>query len=258
MGVSAFVSGRSNRVRILLRFSYDGTDFRGWQMQPGLPTVQQAVEEALTVLCGRKITVHSAGRTDSGVHALSMPVHLDIEEYELDRIRGGLNSKLPGSIRLLSSTPVKEKFNARFDALSRSYRYRIARRPDPFTRFYEYQPGNEDLQTDAMHRAAHLSLGKRSWKGFAKEGSDNSTWTMDVTDARVEEDRAGWSFFITADRFLRGVVRIWSGTLYRAGTGRIPPETVSLILSEDNRAQAGPSLPACGLTLMKVEYSNEE
>lgn len=245
-------------MRLLLRLAYDGTSFRGWQVQPGLPTVQKAVEEAVSQLCGRPCQVHGAGRTDTGVHALSMPVHLDIGEHELERIRGGLNSKLPSAILCHSFTPVSENFNARFDARSRSYRYRIGKDRNPFNRFFEYQPGKVSLNTRLMEEAAAVSKGISSWRGFAKEGSGNATWMMNVTHARVEEDPHGWDFHITADRFLRGVIRIWSGTLYRIGTGRIPPGTVREILDSGRRELAGPSLPACGLTLTNVEYSNDD
>ena len=245
-------------MRLLLKLAYDGTGFRGWQTQPGLPTVQQAVEEALQKLCGRPCRVHAAGRTDTGVHALSMPVHIDIEEYEYERIRGGLNSKLPSAILCLSFTPVKDDFNARFDAISRSYRYRVGKEKNPFTRFFEYQPGRVSLSTELMKEAAALSMGSSSWRGFAKEGSGNATWMMNVSYAGIEEDSLGWNFYITADRFLRGAVRIWSGTLFRTGTGRISPETFREILNSGRRDLAGPSLPACGLTLKNVEYANGE
>lgn len=244
-------------MRILIRLIYDGTSFHGWQIQPGLPTIQQAVEDAVEKLCGRHCTVNSAGRTDTGVHALSMPAHLDVREDELSRIRNGLNSYLPTDIRCISADQVSDDFSARFNALSRNYRYRIGKIPHPFTRFFEYQPDKVQLNTELMGKAAEMSLGSNSWKGFAKEGSGNSSWLMNVTEARVEEDVSGWNFFITANRFLRGVVRIWSGTLLRIGCGRIPPDTVKNVISVGNRSLAGPSLPACGLTLVNVEYENE-
>lgn len=244
-------------MRVLLVLSFDGTGFCGWQMQPGLPTVQQTVEEALEALCGRAVRITAAGRTDSGVHAACMPAHLDLQENELERVTNGLNSLLPGSIRLRTVRRVPPDFSARFNALSRTYRYRIGREPDPFTRLYEYQPEEPVLDTTAMKKAAELSPGEGSWKGFAKEGSGNSSWIMKVAGASVEEDPGGWNLVITANRFLRGVVRIWSGTLYSIGNGRLPPETVRTILDTGNRDLAGPSLPAEGLTLVNVEYDHE-
>jgi len=244
-------------MRILMRIEYDGRDFHGWQFQPGTPTVQNSIEKALAELCGRHVPVTGAGRTDAGVHAADLPVHLDILPEELARISNGLNSRLPSSIGCWSVKEVADDFHARFNAISRSYCYRIAKSRHPLTRIAEYQPHKPELKTDHMLRAARMSQGKNSWKGFSKEGSGNATWDMNVLEASVEEDNLGWNLLVTANRFLRGVVRIWAGTLFRVGTGRIEPEVIQQILMEENRDKAGPSLPACGLTLMEVVYPNE-
>ncbi len=244
-------------MRVLLRFRYDGTAFCGWQVQPGLPTVQGEIESALGKLCGRPCRIHGAGRTDAGVHSLAMPSHLDIREGELPGVRGGLNGLLPRSVSCLSVETVPDDFHARFHALSRSYVYRIGRTPDPLRRLYEYQPGHPRLELGPMKKAAELSIGTNSWRGFSKEGSGNATWEMTVSAADVTECPLGWEFTITANRFLRGVVRIWAGTVLRAGTGRIPPETVTEILGTGTRTCAGPSLPPCGLTLTEVLYPHD-
>jgi len=243
-------------MRVLLRVAYDGTDFRGWQVQPGLPTVQGTLEDAIEKLCGRRCPVHGAGRTDSGVHAAGMPAHTDLCREELERVNEGLNGLLPRSMALISAKEVRDDFHARFDAVSRTYTYSVGKRRDPFRRRFEYQPRLSLLSTEAMVEAAERSIGKGSWKGFAKEGSGNASWTMNVTRARVEEGGSGWTFTITADRFLRGVVRIWVGTLLRIGSGAIPPGTVSSIMTNEDRSLAGQSLPACGLVLKDVEYAN--
>ncbi|HOP26476.1 MAG TPA: tRNA pseudouridine(38-40) synthase TruA [Candidatus Sabulitectum sp.] len=245
-------------MRVLLRLAYDGTDFRGWQFQPGLPTVQGTLEDAIEKLCRRKCPVHGAGRTDSGVHAAGMPAHADLSREELERVNEGLNGLLPRSMALLSVKEVRDDFHARFDAVSRTYTYSVGRKRDPFRRRFEYQPKLSSLDTRAMAKAAEHSLGTGSWKGFAKEGSGNASWIMSVSRAVVEESYSGWTFTITADRFLRGVVRIWSGTLLRIGSGAIPPETVSSIISGEDRSLAGQSLPACGLVLKDVEYASGE
>ena len=257
MAVSAWSGIRKAEMRILLRIEFDGRDFHGWQIQPGVPTVQDSIEKAVAELCGRHVPVTGAGRTDAGVHAVDLPVHLDIKPEELERIINGLNTRLPSSISCWSVKEVADDFNARFNAISRSYCYRIARHRHPLTRITEYQPRNPELNTDIMQRAARLSLGKNSWKGFSKEGSGNATWDMNVMETSVAEDLLGWNLRITANRFLRGVVRIWAGTLFRIGTGRIEPELIQQILMEENRDKAGPSLPACGLTLMDVNYPYE-
>jgi tRNA pseudouridine38-40 synthase len=242
-------------VRVIALFEFDGTRYSGWQIQPGETTVQGEIEKALALLCCRRVAVTGAGRTDAGVHSIAMPVHFDIETSETGRIAGGLNTMLPRDISCLSINRVDENFHARFHALSRSYEYRIGLGRHPLRSRFEFQPGNVKLLcTDAMKKAAELSCGLSNWRGFAREGGGNSTWEMDVHKASVTMDDGGFTLAITANRFLRGVVRIWSGTLFRVGTGKILPETVTRILETADKNLAGPSLPACGLTLTEVRY----
>lgn len=237
--------------RFLAWFEYDGTGFRGFQYQPGERTVQGEIERCLERITGTRVPVTGAGRTDAGVHALSMPAHMDME-------RGGerlpaLARILPRDIALTGWVPVHSSFNARFDAVERTYHYRIGRRRSPLKARTEYQPWLS-LDTAAMNEAAGLSLGRADWRSFAKTGGGNSTWNMDVRDAGVTEDPEGWTIRITSDRFLRGVVRLWSGTLLRIGAGRLSPGTLREILDGGSSVAAGPSLPACGLTLVGVRY----
>ncbi len=237
--------------RYLAYFEYDGTGFRGFQYQPGERTVQGEIERCLEKITGVRIPVTGAGRTDAGVHALAMPTHLDIERGE-ERL-SALARILPRDIALNCWFPVHDAFNARFDAVERTYHYRIGRRRSPLKARTEYQPWLT-LDTAAMDRAAGLSLGRADWKAFAKSGGGNSTWIMDVRDAGVTGDAEGWTIRITSDRFLRGVVRLWSGTLLRVGTGRLSPSVVGDILGGARAVAAGPSLPPCGLTLVEVKY----
>lgn len=237
-------------ARYLIHLEYDGTGFKGFQSQPGMRTVQGEVERCLEKLLGTRVPVTGAGRTDSGVHALAMPAHLDLEGG--DGMLLALARILPRDIALKSHRSVPDGFHARFNALSRTYSYRIGKARRPLTARTEYQPGIR-LDTEAMNEAAVLSLGRGDWRGFARTGGGNLTWTMNVFEAGVREDRHGWTMTITSDRFLRGVVRSWAGTLMRIGAGRLPPGTVSLILQGGGRA--GPSLPAAGLTLVEVRYA---
>lgn len=241
-------------MRLLAKFEFDGTDYCGWQIQPVSPTVQGAIEKALLKMCGRHIAVTGAGRTDSGVHAACMPAHFDINPDELGRIENGLNRMLPRDIACLSVKRVDDDFHTRFHAISRSYRYRIGSSRHPLRNRYEYQPRSCSLDLSAMQTAAELSLGSANWRGFAREGGGNATWDINVLSASVVCEQGGWTLSITANRFLRGVVRIWSGTVFRVGTGRIPPETVTAVLESTKKEQAGPSLPARGLTLTEVRY----
>lgn len=237
--------------RYLVYFEYDGTGFRGFQYQPGERTVQGEIERCLEKITGARIPVTGAGRTDAGVHALAMPTSLDIESGG-ERL-SALARILPRDIALTCWFPVHDTFNARFDAVERTYHYRIGKRRSPLKARTEYQPWLT-LDTEAMNRAAGLSLGMADWRAFAKSGGGNSTWNMDVREAGVTEDPEGWTIRITSDRFLRGVVRLWSGTLLRVGTGRLSPTVVSGILGGSGTVAAGPSLPACGLTLVEVKY----
>ena len=241
-------------MRVLAGFEFDGTEYSGWQRQPGVLTVQESIETALSSLFRRSIRITGAGRTDAGVHAMNMPAHFDILPGEMNGLPKGLNHFLPSGIACLFAVPVADDFHARYSAVSRSYSYSIGRGSHPLRARYQYQKAITDLDTPAMQLGARLSTGRNSWRGFAKEGSGNRSWEMHVTDACVEEKSTGWTLNVTADRFLRGAVRIWAGTLLRIGTGGISPETVGKILEAGDRSLSGPSLPACGLTLTAVEY----
>jgi len=244
-------------MRLLARFEYDGTDYSGWQVQPRDTTVQGEIQRALNSLCGRHIAVTGAGRTDAGVHAASMPAHFDVAPDEFSRIQGGLNTLLPSDISCLSVQQVDDDFHARFHAVSRSYTYSIGTSRHPLKSRFEFQPGTGSLDIEAMKKAVEYCFGHNNWRGFAKEGGGNTTWDMTVSDVSVTENSRGWTLAITANRFLRGVVRIWSGTIFRVGAGRILPETVRSILETADKRLAGPSLPACGLTLTEVRYPHE-
>ena len=237
--------------RYLIILEYDGTEFRGFQFQPGERTVQGEVERALERITGSRIPVTGAGRTDSGVHALAMPAHLNLEMGE--KLIPALGRVLPADIALKRWARVPDGFHARYDALERVYRYRIGKDRSPLRNRYEYQPGALP-ELEPMRKAAEFSVGSADWKGFAKTGSGNRTWVMNVTAAGVIEDSEGWTLRISADRFLRGVVRIWAGTLLRIGLNRLSPSVVRDILEGRLKAGPGPSLPGSGLTLVEVKY----
>ncbi len=242
--------------RIMLKIEYDGTEFHGWQLQPGERTVQSEIESVLESLCERKIRITGSGRTDSGVHALGQIAHADIRAGEFDRIENGLPSMLAADVAVTSISRVESSFHARFDAVSRLYRYRISKEKHPLTSRYSYiRKGSDTLDVDAMHKAALLSIGENDWKAMAKEGSSNSNWIVKVIDAQVIEDQSGWTYLIKANRFLRGLVRIWVGTLVRIGSGSDSPLLITELLESGDRNRAGESLPAKGLTLLEVKYS---
>jgi tRNA pseudouridine38-40 synthase len=243
-------------VRIRMLIEYDGTAFSGWQIQPHTRTVQGEIESILLQLCGRRIPVMGSGRTDRGVHALGQVAHADISNSEVERVMEGLPSMLPDDVAVSSVEIADSSFHARFDAVSRLYRYRIEKKKHPISiRYCHVLPESHHLDTAAMRIAARLSLGRNSWRAMAKEGSANSDWIVDVMETSVEEDGTGWTFLILANRFLRGMVRLWTGTLVKIGTGSREPELITSLLSSGEREEAGMSLPGKGLTLMEVHYS---
>jgi tRNA pseudouridine38-40 synthase len=244
-------AGRLMRVRFVME--YDGTEFSGWQLQPGRRTVQGVMEESARSLCGRRVSMTGSGRTDAGVHAAGQVVHADIFQDELARFERGFSTMLPRDVSMLSVEEVPPDFHARFSALSRLYRYRIAKRDHPLTSRFEYVLDRE-LDTAGMTKAAHLSVGAASWRAMAKEGGSNSGWDVEVLSADVYEDTLGWTFLIRSNRFLRGMVRLWVGTLVSIGTRRAEPELIRELLITGDRGLAGPSLPARGLTLLKVRF----
>ncbi len=241
-------------TRLALLIEYDGTCFSGWQAQRGRRTVQGVLEECASKLCSRDVGLTGSGRTDSGVHALGQVAHLDVEDDESSRISTGLPEVLPPDVAILETARAPDGFHCRFSALSRSYRYRIIRGRHPLLSRYAFQLPYRELDTEAMQKAASLCLGRHDWKGMAREGSSNRTWMVDVLDASVVENGAGWTMDIRADRFLRGMVRLWAGALVDVGRGRMTPEAVGDILLSGDRAMAGPSLPPQGLVLTGVEY----
>jgi tRNA pseudouridine38-40 synthase len=241
-------------MRLRLILEYDGTDFAGWQAQSCGRTVQGTVEGILARLLQRQVRITGSGRTDAGVHAAGQVAHLDLEERESERAVAGLRALLPPDVALLSAEEVPESFHARFSAVKRSYEYRISKGKHPLaTRFSLVSPWPA-LDTGAMSLAAAESVGKADWRGMAREGGGNRSWLVEVKDASVVETGTGWTLHIEADRFLRGMVRLWAGTLVEAGRGRAPAGRIAEILRTGDRRLAGQSLPACGLTLVGVEY----
>jgi tRNA pseudouridine38-40 synthase len=241
-------------LRLKITVEYDGTDFSGWQVQPGCRTVQGEFESALEKLTGRRIAVTGAGRTDAGVHAAGQVVHMDILDSERDRMESGLDSILPDDLSILCIEEVALGFHARFHAVSRTYVYNLAKKRHPLSCRYEHVLHSGELDSRAMQLAAQLSTGEHDWRAMAREGSGNKTWLADVSEAAVEETVTGWTLLISANRFLRGMVRIWSGSLVQTGLGKKPPGVIEQMFETGDRGLAGPSLPANGLTLLKVRY----
>ncbi len=243
-------------IRIKMLIEYDGTDFSGWQRQPEARTVQGDIETVLEKLCIERIAITGSGRTDAGVHALGQVAHADVEIDKLERIRTGLPAMLPDDIAVTKIEEIDSSFHARFQAVSRLYRYRIEKNKHPLRNRYSHTLTlSRELAASDMQKAAELSTGKNDWMAMAKEGSDNSDWIVNVQSAKISEDESGWTFLIRANRFLRGMVRIWAGTLVNIGSGAAGPELITELLQTKDRNRAGVSLPGKGLTLMEVKYN---
>lgn len=243
-------------MRLKLTIQYDGTDFSGWQSQPGEPTVQDALERAFTDFdCGR-VVVHGAGRTDAGVHAIGQVAHVDIDkDLPPETWIRAINVKLPQAIRVARVESVPDTFHARMSATGKAYRYRAFTGEvlDPFVRRYvAHTPYRHDL--DRMHRAAALLLGRHDFEAFTVKDRETLTTTRDLR--RLDVEVHGDELWIEAEAngFLRSMVRSLAGTLLAVGDGRATVEDVADALASKQRDLACPTAPARGLTLVRVDY----
>jgi tRNA pseudouridine38-40 synthase len=233
---------------------YDGTDFHGWQIQPNAPSIQATIELALTQLNGnRKIEVVGCGRTDTGVHAHHYVAHFDIEYSDLDSLKFKLNSMLPESLKINKIDLANNEFHARFDATKRTYRYFINKEKNPFQNRFAYH-FRQTLNVQQMNDAAQKLVGRHDFESFAKHHSDVNNFICEVYHAEWTETAQQYIFEISANRFLRNMVRAIVGTLIDVGASKISLEQVDKIRKEKSRSAAGTSVPGCGLFLWKVDY----
>ncbi len=263
-------------MRYILSLSYDGSAFCGWQIQPSSPSVQQCLEEALSKLCGRPVAVTGAGRTDTGVHAAAYVAHFDLPEtlpFEASDFCYKLNAILPRGIVVHSVFPTTDDFHARFSALERSYTYFIHRKKDPFVAAYSWQCGFPILDFEAMNEACRYLLGTHDFSCFEKSGGANKTSLCTITEAfwkpyvpthvqlmdfgctpSEAKESPYWYFRVSADRFLRNMVRAIVGTLIEVGRGKHDPQWVEQLIATGTRSDAGESVPGHALFLGRVRY----
>lgn len=244
-------------LRYFLELSYNGTAYHGWQRQPNALSVQQVLEEALTTLLGTETTIVGAGRTDTGVHAKQLYAHFDadISVDEAVELAFRLNRFLPKDIAICAIHEVNPKAHARFDATSRSYEYHITQKKDPFGSEFAYH-FNLPLDLDAMNTAAAVLLKHTNFKCFSRSKTDVKTYECEVTEAFWKQQNHKLIFYISANRFLRNMVRAVAGTLLDVGTGKCSLSDFQSILDSQDRTKAGSSAPAHGLFLTRVQYSN--
>jgi tRNA pseudouridine38-40 synthase len=242
--------------RYLVELSYNGSSFFGWQKQPNQISVQEEIENAFTKLNSNKpIAVVGCGRTDTGVHAHHYVLHVDILKVDnLEQFVFKLNRILPESIVVHNVKEVDLDFHARFHAISRTYRYFINLKKDPFKKGVSWT-FTQKLDFDLMNEAAKHLLGTKDFTSFSKVNTDVKTNICTVQNAQwVKHDDSSYYFEITADRFLRNMVRATVGTLLEVGEGKIIPNEILTILEAKNRGAASLSVPAHGLFLWEVCY----
>lgn len=242
-------------MRYFVWISFDGTAYHGWQIQPNGMSVQEKLQQALSTLLREPIEVVGAGRTDAGVHARRMAAHFDID-HEIDYAQLGyrLNRLLPRDISCELVEPVSPDLHARFSATRRTYRYFIHTRRDPFARHFSVEMGWQ-LDFERMNEAAAFLTTVSDFKAFCKAGADNTTTLCNVFSAHWEQTSPTTFYFeITANRFLRNMVRAVVGTLIDAGRHTITLDQFKDTVRYGSRSDAGQSMPAHGLFLWDVEY----
>ncbi len=240
-------------MRYFLEFSYNGKNYFGWQRQPKQTSVQEVLEKALSTLLRQPIDIIGAGRTDTGVHAKQMFAHFDFEEILPDDLVHRLNSFLPKDIVIHKIHRVTNDAHARFDATDRTYHYFVQIGKNPFNFDSAWQIHYE-LDLDKMNDAAQLLLGKQDFSSFAKLHTDVKTHICNVKFANWKQNGNELKFTITADRFLRNMVRSVVGTLSDVGKGKINLEEFNNIIAQKDRSFASGSAPAHGLYLAEVVY----
>lgn len=245
-------------MRYFLDLAYDGTAFCGWQRQPtGVRTVQQVVEEALTMLLKQPMEIIGAGRTDTGVHARQQVAHFDVDEPVADPavLLYRLARLLPADVKPRALVPVAAHYHARFSATARTYYYDLHWQPDPFRRFFStFVSALPDFA--AMNAAAALLLGEHDFTTFSKTGGTQHHFRCTIMQARWDANEAAGEarFTIEANRFLRGQVRLLVGTLLDVGRGRRAIADVGASLAAQDRTRSAGAAPATGLALARIQY----
>ena len=245
--------------RFFIELAYDGTNYHGWQSQHNAVSVQEVLNKALSTVLRQPIETLGCGRTDAGVHAKEFFAHLAPQPpkggafWDLESIVRSLNSILPDDIAIKRIIPVHADAHARFDATLRSYEYHIHFTKDPFKNGYSWMLRDiPDLKL--MNRAAAIMMEYVDFSCFSKSNTQTKTNNCKISRAEWVQTKDGIVFEISADRFLRNMVRAIVGTLLMVGNKEIEPEAVRGIIESKNRSNAGTSVPACGLYLTEVKY----
>jgi tRNA pseudouridine38-40 synthase len=244
---------------IKLTLSYDGTDFHGWQRQPGLRTVQETLEQAIGRLTGTRPTAIASGRTDAGVHALGQVVHFFTDSRHPPEVFiKALNAMLPRDVRVLAAAEMPQSFHATLDARSKRYRYVIDNGAvaSPFHLRYSWHVFRR-LDVGAMSRAAGALLGRHDFRSFETDWPNRTSSVRTVLELTFDLRENLVAIEVEADGFLYNMVRAIAGTLVQVGTGKKPESWVGDVLRAEDRVEAGPTAPPQGLFLVKVRYGTE-
>ena len=241
-------------MRYFIELSYQGKNYHGWQIQPDVISIQEKLNFTVSTVLQEKIEVVGAGRTDTGVHAAQMFAHFDTKNELKGDITYKLNSLLPHDIIVHEVFSVDTEKHARFNAISRSYEYRIWLGRNPFLLDFSWQLHSQNLNVDLMNAAAKLLLEYTDFQTFSKVKTDVHTYNCDITEAIWKQNGKELVFHITANRFLRNMVRAIVGTLVDVGLGKITKDDFRKIIESKNRSNAGLSVPAKGLFLTNINY----
>jgi tRNA pseudouridine38-40 synthase len=249
-------------VNYKLLLQYDGTDFHGWQIQEGRRTVQGELTHALSLIEGRSVNVHGSGRTDAGVHAEGQVANVEIQrEITAAKLRAAINGNIDRDVRVLSCEAVADDFHARYSALEKTYVYRIVNGPviSPFWWRYAHHDARA-FELERMKKAGELFCGEHDWTAFSAAQADVEDRVRTVTGVEIVErvdERSRSSLIeirVSANGFLRYMVRAMAGTLMAVGRGELDREAIREALETGTRPLAAVTAPACGLTLVSVRY----
>nr|WP_321222315.1 tRNA pseudouridine(38-40) synthase TruA [uncultured Psychroserpens sp.] len=243
-------------MRFFIELSYNGKAYHGWQNQPDAISVQEVLENALSTILKQKISIMGAGRTDTGVHAMQMFAHFDFEKQLPNNLIYKLNSFLPQDIAIASIFSVNNDAHARFNAISRTYNYKISTSKNVFNYDFAYAL-QRPLNIELMNEACTILLQYTNFQCFSKVNTDVKTYNCKLMQAFWTHKNDELIFTIQADRFLRNMVRAIVGTLINIGLGKLEVEKLHEILKSRDRGEAGFSVPAHGLYLVNIDYPKD-
>ena len=247
-------------MRFLIKFSYDGTAYSGFQKQKGLNTIEEKIEDALTKINnGKKTPITATGRTDKGVHALCQYAHTDIDvNINEKNLKRAMNSNLPNDIHVIEAKIVKDSFHARYDVKEKTYKYIINMGEyNPLERNYVYQY-NYKLNVENMKEAIKYFIGKHDFRAFVTGNKEKENCIRNISNANIKENKDKIIILFKGDGFLRYQVRNMVGILIKVGENKISPNIVEKIIESKDRTKAGKTAPAEGLYLTDIKYDNKK